>query len=269
MTVGSSDQHLASRAGQDRRPDRRRVRHRPRCVHRRGRHDRRPGEDPEPRPGLPRRDRGGRGLHRPERDPHQRPLPAGDHPDGELARAEDWVVSPITLRHGCSIGAGAVVVAGTDVGRFATVGAGSVVTRACRPTRWSPAARPPHRLGLRLRRSACATRTAPAPPRATPASRAARAARPRYTIDRATRCVGAGHGGARMIPIARPDIGQEESDAVAEVIRSGMIARAAEGRSSKRPGPTSAASGTPSPSPTGRVALMAVRTSWGSARATR
>jgi UDP-2-acetamido-3-amino-2,3-dideoxy-glucuronate N-acetyltransferase len=48
---------------------------------------------------------------------------------GELARAEDWQVSPITLRHGCSIGAGAVVVAGTDVGRFATVGAGAVVTR--------------------------------------------------------------------------------------------------------------------------------------------
>ena len=48
---------------------------------------------------------------------------------GDLARADDWIVSPITLRHGCSIGAGAVVVAGTDVGRFATVGAGSVVTR--------------------------------------------------------------------------------------------------------------------------------------------
>jgi acetyltransferase-like isoleucine patch superfamily enzyme len=47
---------------------------------------------------------------------------------GELARADDWVVSEIKLRRGCSIGAGAVVVAGTDVGRFATVGAGSVVT---------------------------------------------------------------------------------------------------------------------------------------------
>ena len=49
---------------------------------------------------------------------------------GELARADDWIVSPIVLRRGCSIGAGAVVVAGTDVGRFATVGAGSIVTRA-------------------------------------------------------------------------------------------------------------------------------------------
>jgi UDP-2-acetamido-3-amino-2,3-dideoxy-glucuronate N-acetyltransferase len=48
---------------------------------------------------------------------------------GELARAADWQVSPISLRYGCSIGAGAVVVAGIDVGRFATVGAGAVVTR--------------------------------------------------------------------------------------------------------------------------------------------
>jgi UDP-2-acetamido-3-amino-2,3-dideoxy-glucuronate N-acetyltransferase len=48
---------------------------------------------------------------------------------GELARGDDWAVSPIELLDGCSIGAGAVVVAGTKVGRFATVGAGSVVTR--------------------------------------------------------------------------------------------------------------------------------------------
>jgi len=48
---------------------------------------------------------------------------------GELARAADWTVSPITLRRGCSIGAGAVVVAGVDVGSFATVGAGAIVTR--------------------------------------------------------------------------------------------------------------------------------------------
>ena len=48
---------------------------------------------------------------------------------GALARADDWTVSPILLRTGASIGAGAVVVAGTTVGRFATVGAGAVVTR--------------------------------------------------------------------------------------------------------------------------------------------
>jgi UDP-2-acetamido-3-amino-2,3-dideoxy-glucuronate N-acetyltransferase len=63
---------------------------------------------------------------------------------GDLARADDWIVSPITLRHGCSIGAGAVVVAGTDVGRFATVGP--------RPRARRREPGPPHRLGLRLRR---------------------------------------------------------------------------------------------------------------------
>jgi UDP-2-acetamido-3-amino-2,3-dideoxy-glucuronate N-acetyltransferase len=48
---------------------------------------------------------------------------------GELSRGDDWTVSPIELRDGCSIGAGAIVVAGTVVGRFALVGAGAVVTR--------------------------------------------------------------------------------------------------------------------------------------------
>ena len=49
---------------------------------------------------------------------------------GDLAREGDWDVAAITLRHGCSIGAGAIVVAGVDVGRFATVGAGAVVTHS-------------------------------------------------------------------------------------------------------------------------------------------
>lgn len=50
--------------------------------------------------------------------------------DGDLATAEDWDVSEIALGEGCSIGAGAVVVAGSDIGAFATVGAGAVVTRS-------------------------------------------------------------------------------------------------------------------------------------------
>lgn len=66
--------------------------------------------------------------------------------DGALARADDWTVSPITLRTGCSIGAGAVVVAGTDVGRFATVGAGSVVTRSV-PDHALVAGSPARRIG--------------------------------------------------------------------------------------------------------------------------
>ncbi len=66
--------------------------------------------------------------------------------DGELARADDWVVSPIVLRAGCSIGAGAVVVAGTEVGRFATVGAGAVVTRSV-PDHALVAGSPARRIG--------------------------------------------------------------------------------------------------------------------------
>jgi UDP-2-acetamido-3-amino-2,3-dideoxy-glucuronate N-acetyltransferase len=65
---------------------------------------------------------------------------------GEVVRAEDWTVSPIVLRHGCSIGAGAVVVAGVDVGRFATVGAGAVVTRQV-PNHALVAGNPARRLG--------------------------------------------------------------------------------------------------------------------------
>lgn len=48
---------------------------------------------------------------------------------GDLARTADWVVSPIHLADGSSVGAGAVIVAGCDVGRFAMVGAGAIVTR--------------------------------------------------------------------------------------------------------------------------------------------
>ncbi|HMJ80299.1 MAG TPA: acyltransferase [Candidatus Dormibacteraeota bacterium] len=67
-------------------------------------------------------------------------------PSGELAAADDWQVSTSTLRYGCSIGAGAVVVAGSDVGRFGMVGAGAVVTRSV-PDHALVAGNPARRLG--------------------------------------------------------------------------------------------------------------------------
>ena len=73
---------------------------------------------------------------------------------GELARGDDWTVSPIDLADGCSIGAGAVVVAGVTVGRFATVGAGAVVTRDV-PDYALVAGNPARRLGWVC---ACGTR---------------------------------------------------------------------------------------------------------------
>jgi acetyltransferase-like isoleucine patch superfamily enzyme len=66
--------------------------------------------------------------------------------EGELARADDWELSPVQIAHGASIGAGAIVVAGSDVGQFATVGAGAVVTRTV-PGHALVAGNPARRIG--------------------------------------------------------------------------------------------------------------------------
>lgn len=54
-------------------------------------------------------------------------------PDGDLASSDDWTVTRTHIATGSSIGAGAVIVAGSDVGEFATVAAGAVVTRPVAP----------------------------------------------------------------------------------------------------------------------------------------
>lgn len=56
-------------------------------------------------------------------------LPRAINPDGSLKGDADWEVSPILIRRGASVGAGAVVLPGVTVGEFAMVGAGAVVTR--------------------------------------------------------------------------------------------------------------------------------------------
>jgi acetyltransferase-like isoleucine patch superfamily enzyme len=55
--------------------------------------------------------------------------PRAINPDGTIKSADDWTVSPVTIRYGASVGACAVVLPGVTVGRFAMIGAGSVVTR--------------------------------------------------------------------------------------------------------------------------------------------
>ena len=55
-------------------------------------------------------------------------FPRSITPDGRLAKSGDWLVSPIVVRRGASIGAAATIVAGHEIGPFATVGAGAVVT---------------------------------------------------------------------------------------------------------------------------------------------
>jgi UDP-2-acetamido-3-amino-2,3-dideoxy-glucuronate N-acetyltransferase len=56
-------------------------------------------------------------------------LPRAITPDGQLKGADDWDVGPIVVRYGASLGAGALVLPGVTIGRFAMVGAGAVVTR--------------------------------------------------------------------------------------------------------------------------------------------
>jgi acetyltransferase-like isoleucine patch superfamily enzyme len=47
---------------------------------------------------------------------------------GALKRAEDWVLSKTLIQQGASLGANSTIVCGITVGRWAMVGAGSVVT---------------------------------------------------------------------------------------------------------------------------------------------
>ena len=56
-------------------------------------------------------------------------LPRAINPDGSLKSDEDWDVGLILVKEGASLGAGAIVVAGVTIGRFAMVGSGAVVTR--------------------------------------------------------------------------------------------------------------------------------------------
>ncbi len=55
-------------------------------------------------------------------------LPRAITPDGRLKGDDDWQVGPITIRYGASVGAGAILLPGVSIGRFAMVGAGAVVT---------------------------------------------------------------------------------------------------------------------------------------------
>jgi UDP-2-acetamido-3-amino-2,3-dideoxy-glucuronate N-acetyltransferase len=48
---------------------------------------------------------------------------------GKLKRAEDWHAQGVLVREGASIGARAVVLPGRQIGRYAMVAAGAVVTR--------------------------------------------------------------------------------------------------------------------------------------------
>jgi UDP-2-acetamido-3-amino-2,3-dideoxy-glucuronate N-acetyltransferase len=55
-------------------------------------------------------------------------LPRAINPDGTRKSDADWQVGPIRVRSGAALGAASVIVPGVTIGRWALVGAGSVVT---------------------------------------------------------------------------------------------------------------------------------------------
>jgi acetyltransferase-like isoleucine patch superfamily enzyme len=55
--------------------------------------------------------------------------PRAINPDGTLKSGDDWEVSEIKIKKGAAIGANSTILPGVTVGRFALVGAGSVVTK--------------------------------------------------------------------------------------------------------------------------------------------
>lgn len=56
-------------------------------------------------------------------------LPRAVNPDMSLKAADDWVMVETRVQAGAAIGANTTVVCGVTIGRWAIIGAGSVVTR--------------------------------------------------------------------------------------------------------------------------------------------
>jgi|SRR6478735_1582390 len=56
-------------------------------------------------------------------------IPRAITPSGALKSADDWVVGKTRVRYGAAIGACTVVVTGVEIGRWAMVGSGAVVTK--------------------------------------------------------------------------------------------------------------------------------------------
>lgn len=56
-------------------------------------------------------------------------LPRAITPDGQLKGDADWEAGHTLIQYGASVGAGALVLPGVNVGRWAMIGAGAVVTK--------------------------------------------------------------------------------------------------------------------------------------------
>lgn len=55
--------------------------------------------------------------------------PRAINPDGSMKGNDDWEVGPTRVCYGASVGAGSLILPNVTIGKFALVGAGSVVTR--------------------------------------------------------------------------------------------------------------------------------------------
>ncbi len=55
--------------------------------------------------------------------------PRAINPDGTLKGNDDWEVSPVRIQYGAAVGAGAIILPGVTIGRYAMIGAGAVVTK--------------------------------------------------------------------------------------------------------------------------------------------
>jgi UDP-2-acetamido-3-amino-2,3-dideoxy-glucuronate N-acetyltransferase len=56
-------------------------------------------------------------------------IPRAINPDGSLKSADDWIVGRTRVCYGAAVGAGAVIVTGVTIGRWAMIGSGAVVTK--------------------------------------------------------------------------------------------------------------------------------------------
>jgi len=56
-------------------------------------------------------------------------LPRAINADGSLKSTDDWQSTPTLVQRGASVGANAVIVCGVTIGKWAMIGAGSVVSR--------------------------------------------------------------------------------------------------------------------------------------------
>ncbi len=72
--------------------------------------------------------------------------PRAINPDGSLKADSDWEVGETLVRHGAAVGSRSVVLPGITIGRWALVGAGSVVTKDV-PDHALVAGSPARRLG--------------------------------------------------------------------------------------------------------------------------